>query len=189
MSNRPARQLCPLCGRDDDVTLVHVDGLWVMSCADRQHLPFEWRPKEQHARPGSYRTGIGEELGVYDDLLACVHGGLAEYGVIEQRFSVQAPRTYRHLVDRYGHTAQGPSRYTASAFLGGALGALWREGSVDGVWGPATGYWSYNGQVGAYAPTGTAEDGPILSWVEHAVRLGCAPGDWPPLGYVAPPPA
>lgn len=181
---RPARQVCPICAQDDDVEILLAGDEWVMTCSYQGHLPFEWRPKGQFAKAISYRTGIGEELGVYDDLLVCVREGIAEYGVIEYRYWQRSPDVYRQLVDRYGHTAKGPSRYTASAFLGGALGHLWREELIEGVWGPATGYWSYNGQVGSYGPPGTAETDDILSWETFAEQaLGVDPFDWPPLGY------
>ncbi len=113
----PARQLCPLCGHDDEVTTTRVGDEWVVTCASKTHPPMEWRPKEQYQSTGTYRTGIGEDLGVYDDLLACVHDGFAEYGVVEYRFAQYAPDTYRLLVDRYGHTALGPAGYSTSAFL------------------------------------------------------------------------
>jgi hypothetical protein len=55
---------------------------------------------------------------------------------------------------------------------------------VDGVWAPATGYWSYNRVVGAYARMGTPHDTPITSWQDFALgTLGVDPLDWPPLGY------
>ena len=182
----PARQLCPLCGHEDFVTTARVDDEWVVSCSSHTHPPMEWRPKEQYQGTGTYRNGIGQELGVYDDLLDCVHDGFAEYGVIEYRFSKKAPRTYQFLVDRYSHTALGPAGYSTSAFLGGALGQLWREELVAGFWAPATGYWSYNGRVGAYGPADTPESDVCLSWEEFAVStLGAGAYDWPPLGYRA----
>lgn len=181
---KPAHQVCPICAFDDDVETLLAADEWVMTCRNQKHPLFEWRPKDQGAKPGSYRTGVGEELGVYDDLLACVCDGFAEYGVIEHRYSKRVPEAYQFLVTRYGHTAKAPSHYTASAFLGGALGQLWREALVEGVWGPATGYWSYNGRVGSYAPSGTPEDSHILSWEHFAEKtLGVDPYDWPPLGH------
>jgi len=159
---------------------------WVVTCASQTHPPMEWRPKEQYKATGTYRTGIGEELGVYDDLLACVHDGFAEYGVIEYRFARHAPDTYRVLVDRYSHTALGPAGYSTSAFLGGALGQLWREDVIAGFWTLASGYWSYNGGISAYGPAGTPESDGCLTWAEFAVsNLDVDPGDWPPLGYRA----
>jgi len=104
--------------------------------------------------------------------------------VIEYRYSQRSPASYTLLVDRYGHTASGPTRYSASSFLGGALGQLWREGLITGVSGRATGYWSYNTRVGAYGPGGTPESDEILSWADFAGNtLGVDPFDWPPLGY------
>lgn len=185
MATRPARQICPVCGLDDDVLLTGVGVEWIMTCSNPRHPLYEWRPTEQARGLHTYRSGIGEELGVYDDLLACVTEGLAEYGVIEHRFAERARDTYDTLVRRYGHTALGPSRYTASSFLGGALGQLWREDLVTGLWGPATGYWAYNGQVGAYGPAGTPESERILTWALFAEEtLGLDPASWPALGYV-----
>ena len=179
---QPALQVCPICALDDDVAIQKVDDEWVMTCASAEHPPFEWRPASQYQKTISYRTGIGEELGVYDTLLECLLPGLSEYGVIEYRFSQADPSTYRHLLDRYGHTAIAPSKYTTSSFLGGALGALWREGAVTGTWGPATGYWSYNQTVGTYGPAGTPADRPILSWTTYATdTLGVDPATWPPV--------
>ncbi|MEZ5202895.1 MAG: hypothetical protein R2701_00475 [Acidimicrobiales bacterium] len=126
---QPALQVCPICALDDDVAIQKVDDEWVMTCASAEHPPFEWRPASQYQKTISYRTGIGEELGVYDTLLECLLPGLSEYGVIEYRFSQADPSTYRHLLDRYGHTALAPSKYTTSSFLGGALGALARRRS------------------------------------------------------------
>jgi len=65
-----------------------------------------------------------------------------------------------------GHRAQNKPqapRYTASSFLGSALGQLWREGLVAGWMVKATGYWSYNGNVGGYGPIGTGSPDEIQS--------------------------
>ena len=183
----PPNQVCPICAHDDDIETVFVAGEWIRTCKDLSHLPFEWRPTVEQPWLGTYRTGVGIELGVYEDLLLSVVDCWSEYGVIEYRYSKIAPQAYRELVKRYGHTAQGPTKYSASAFLGGALGQLYREELIEGVWGPATGYWSYNSQVGAYAPLGTAESDHILTWEDYAEKTVSAdPFDWPPLGYQAP---
>jgi hypothetical protein len=183
---QPALQVCPVCGYDDEVKTYKVDDDWVMICEYQAHLPYEWRPAGQYARAVSYRTGLGEELGVYDTLLECVTLDIVEYGVVEHLFSQADPTTYKHLVERYGHRTVKPSKYTVSSFLGGALGHLWREELIGGLWGPATGCWSSNGVIGCYVLAEGDEDGPITSWVDYVTgTLGVAPGDWPALGYVA----
>ena len=178
---KPGRQVCPLCGHDDEVVEVQVESLWIFLCDSTSHAPMEWRPTEAQVKSGSYRTAIGEELGVYDDLLECVFGGMAEYGVIEHRYASQHPLTYKRLVSMYGHTSQGPKTYTASAFLGRGLGQLWREGLVVGRFGPATGYWKYNTQVGCYGPVGQSlVDDSILTWDAFATKtLGVSSDSWP----------
>lgn len=182
---KPPRQICQICGFDDDVEIIKRDEDWVMTCSGPSHPPYEWQPKKQSSSAGSWRTGIGEELGVYDTLLECMTPDICEYGIIEHRFSEAAPGVYTYLVDHYGHRATKPSKYTASSFLGGALGQLWREELVAGVWGPATGYWKYNGGVGCYALPEADEDSPILSWETFATdTLHVSPLDWPALGFV-----
>jgi hypothetical protein len=161
-SARPANQVCPICGYDDGVEIVLADDDRVITCEGRSHPPFEWRPKEQYHKPLSPRSGIGEELGVYD--------GFAQFGVVECRLWVRAPTTYPILVERYGHTVYGPSRYTPLALLGGALGHLWREQLVEGVWVSAT------GTVGAYTRMGTPHETPHTSWQDFALAtLGVNP--------------
>src|SRR5688572_29849951 len=96
---KPGHQVCPMCGYDDDITEHLVDDEWVMTCQNRSHPLFEWRPKSVATGLTSYRSGLGEELGVYDDLLACVDGVLSEYGVIEYRFAERSRQAYDFLVN------------------------------------------------------------------------------------------
>ena len=98
--------------------------------------------------PPAGRTGVGEELGVYDDLLLCVHPEeWVEYGVVEFRYADLSGRGYGELVRRYGHRSIQTATYSASAFLGRALSQLHQEGLLLSRWLPATGYWSYNGEI------------------------------------------
>ncbi|HEY0467030.1 MAG TPA: hypothetical protein VGC79_22665 [Polyangiaceae bacterium] len=180
MTSKPARQLCPICAFDDAVETFRVDDDWVMTCSDESHPPFEWRPTVHAAVTGTFRSGVGVELGVYDDLLECVGPGFTEYGIIEHRFAERSPAAYRTLVDRYGHRAISPTKYSASSFLGGALGQLWREELLGGEMAKASGYWSYLSKVGWYAPAGTAPDAARLTWATFATdELGIDPDAWP----------
>jgi hypothetical protein len=180
---RPAHQVCQLCGNDDFITDESVGDEWVVTCSSQGHPPFEWRPKEQCRRTtGTYRTGIDQELGVYDDLLTCVHDGFAQYGVIEYQNSELSPATYRILTDRFGHKALGPAGYSASAFLDGAMGQLWRERASLGVRPLDPG----NDTTGECGLANSLESEGTVSWAEFAVStLGLKPDDGPPLGYRA----
>lgn len=181
---QPSRQVCPICAHDE-ARVFKVDDDWVMSCEDQCHPLYEWRPAGQHTRHLTYRNGLGHELGVYDTLLECVGEDLVEYGVGEHRCAAADPAAYKVLVERYGHRAVRPSKYTASSFRGGALGQLWQEKLVTGTWDPATGYWSYNREVGCYAIAGTSEGSPFLSWEEYAMdTLNVPARDWPVFGHV-----
>lgn len=169
-ATKPANQICPVCAHGDDVTVLKVEDDWVMTCEDGCHPLFEWKPTMTKAGVSAHRSGLGEELGVYDTLLACVAEGAAEYGVIEYRFVERDRGTYDVLVQRYGHRAKEPRKYTASSFLGGALGQLWREQLITGWFVPATGYWKYNSSIGAYAPAGTTSSDELLSWERFATK-------------------
>lgn len=181
---KPANQICPVCGFDDDVTVQKVDDTWVMLCEGGGHPTFEWKPTVKQGGVTSHRSGLGEDLGVYDTLLECVAQGPAEHGVMEYRFNERDPTTYDFLVQRYGHRAQKlqpAPKYTASSFLGSALGQLWREGLIAGWMVKATGYWSYNSKVGGYGPLGTQSPDDVKSWVDFAAEQGIDPGSWPPI--------
>lgn len=121
--------------------------------------------------------GITAELGVYDDLLECLVPGepYVEYGIVEHRFSELRPNVYAELLERYGHTRLGPKPYTASAFLGAALGWLRDHDEILIEFAPATGYWSYNGVIAYCAlPPGPA-DGSRRTYASYAEALGLDP--------------
>lgn len=154
-----------------------------MVCDDGCHPVFEWNPTVGKADLRTHRSGFGEELGVYDSLLECVNAGAAEYGVIEYRFATSERAAYDRLVRRYGHRALAPAKYTASSFLGNALGQLWRERTIGAWMVKATGYWSYNGRIGGYASAGTESSASVLSWEDFArQQLDIDPAEWPIFG-------
>jgi hypothetical protein len=90
VSNRrvpiPPPQVCKLCGYDDNVSLSPLGdpGVWSYVCAGgRAHVePYEWQVPVEDPMLGIC-DGIRAELGVYDDLLVCVHAGepWVEYGI------------------------------------------------------------------------------------------------------------
>ena len=181
-TSKPPPQVCPICAHDDDVHIELVDGEWVMRCTYAGHPIYVWHPTKQPSDAGEEGSGVAAELGVFDDLLVCVGEGFAETAVIEFRYWKLSPQTYRLLVEKYGHTAYGPAKYTASALLAGILRNLANQGLVQRTIVPATGYWSYNMTTGAYGPLGATVE--PLSWERFAVdTLDVDPMDWPPLGY------
>ena len=126
------------------------------------------------------RSGIGEELGVYDDLLRCVdQAERVEYGVVEHRIAVAAPATYAELLSRYGHASLGPTRYSTSSFLSHALGQLYREGLLDRTDVPATGYWRYLRLVPAFAQPGISPIITTTTWAAFAAEHDIDPDTWP----------
>ena len=180
-----ARQVCPICASDEDYSVeVEGPGLWRLTCARaRSDHPYSWVTTGQGALDHSGEDGVAASLGLYDDLLAVIShtDPWLEYGIVEYRYALAVPDTYRHLVDQYGHVAIAPKRYTASAFIGAALGKLRRE--TDLAYKPctATGRWSYNGQISAWATNPGPADPAILTWAAFAVSSGFDPETWPPL--------
>jgi hypothetical protein len=188
MPTRPPIQVCQLCAVDDFVALESTGpDLWQFRCAhgpqhpDRDHV---WSPTPA-AFFESGRTGVGEELGVYDDLLRCVEPNeRAEYGVVEHRYSEVAPASYRELLSRYGHTSLGPTRYSTS-FLSHALAQLYREGALARTDVPATGYWHYLRIVPAFAKPEANPDIETTAWTAFATRHGIDPETWPATNDVS----
>lgn len=182
-------QVCPLCGIDDEVVREREgDGVVRFTCvADTNRHPYEWRVRGGRQDFGVPSDGVGAELGVYDTLVSVFEpeAPLVEYGVVEHRFALADPNTYRELVRRYRHTAYGPTRYSASAFLGGALGLLAREEIL--VYQPctATGYWKYNSKISAWGLPSETTERPLVTWSAFALESGHSPNDWPALGYRA----
>ncbi|MGE0305023.1 MAG: hypothetical protein AB7N61_12315 [Acidimicrobiia bacterium] len=180
MPKTPPRQVCPLCATDDGVDVVSTGpDLWEFSCSnDQPSHPYSW-PVNTGVPITVGRTGVGEELGVYDDLLRCVHTDeFVEYGIVEYRFAQEAPASYRALVDQYGHVNVRPTKYTASSFLSHALGQLSREGLFVYTEVKATGYWDYLSKVSAWRRSETSPDTPLTTWADFATSIGAAPDVW-----------
>ncbi len=178
------RQICPLCGFDDDVTVSELSGnnSWQFRCTggNRYHAaPYFWDVAFEHR--STSHEGICAELGLYDDLPGCVPAGQSwvEHGIVEYLYKKAHPDTYRELVDRYGHIAKAPKRFTASVILALTLGRLADEGVVAyRPKLPATGFWSYNGTVGNWAPLPPPAGDGHTTWSAWAIAQGLDPQEW-----------
>ena len=111
-----------------------------------------------------------EEFGLFESLPHCLNAGEAfvEYGVVEYRYRQLKPDMFKDIVTKYGHRAIETGRpYTATTFLASALKLLANRNEVELRWGPATGFWTYDGTVGywALAPASSYE---LLTWETFA---------------------
>src|SRR3546814_10711957 len=85
----------------------------------------------------------------------------------------------------YGHTQAALDRgehleYSASAFIGGALGRLYhRDGLLTRVNTRATGFWSYNGTLHGWALKPGPTSDTVTSWAAFAADNGLEPHEWP----------
>jgi hypothetical protein len=186
MSLLPPRQVCPTCGLDDEyeVFATGEGTTWIYTCGSgrKKHpeTPFSWEtaiPKP--VVPG--REGVMAELGLYEDLLSCVHSheGWTEHGVIEHRFKLMRPKEYVQLVTQYGHTANGPARgRSASLMLAMAMSQLRQEGLlVYQTWTP-TGWWKKNAKISWWAVPPEPDEDDRVSWEHFATSQGLDPGSW-----------
>jgi hypothetical protein len=117
----------------------------------------------------SWRTSDSSTI-----FLTCLEKGepFAEYGIVEHRYRMMRPDTFAQLLATYGHRAIEIGRlYTTSSFLASALRILANRGELELRWGPATGFWSYDGTVSywALAPASLQE---MLSWASYAATEG-----------------
>jgi hypothetical protein len=186
---QPDRQVCPLCAHDDADLVTWENegpGVWRFTCqnAGGGH-PYSWLATADAAVAGDGHEGLAAELGIYDDLVAlfAATDPFLEYGIIEHRFAAAHPETYQHLVNTYSHTVHGPTAYSASSFLGGALGQLARRGDLVKKACRATGYWAYNGSLQAYSLPPGPPDGQVQSWGGYAALEGFSPMEWPALSH------
>lgn len=178
---------CKWCGTDEYVEFDDATG--VALCSGPGH-PTErmWEPKsEQVAAVKPLADGIAADLGLYDDLVLCLREGeWAETGVVEHRYGSEHPSEYRWMVERWGHVAQGPRRYSVTSFIGSTLGALSRATNVTYREGKGTGFFDYNPTVGFWTLEPVPDETTVSSWAKVAAELGHHPRDWPLLRYVAP---
>lgn len=180
----PKRQVCPLCGIDDDVTwMPHGDGSrWDFICSgdDGHETPYTWLVKEDAEFEG--RSGVMAELGIYDDLLECLRAGepWVEHGVVEHRYKLLRPDVYfGELLPRYGHVAIAPTRYSTSTFLAQGLSHLLREGAVEWQYSSRTGFWSsYAQQISYWALPPSPPFEQRLTWVDYAKSRAINPDVW-----------
>lgn len=180
MALTPSKQVCPLCGIDDGVEVLGIrDGRWLFSCyrTVKHETAFQWTsadvaPEEDDAEPG-----VMESFGLFDDLPKCLKSGGAfvEYGIVEHRYRTLRPAVFSTLLDTYGHRAIEEGRpYTTSSFLASSLRILANRGELELRWGPATGFWAYNGTLSYWAlspATGEAME----SWATFALDQGIDP--------------
>jgi hypothetical protein len=179
----PPAQVCPLCGHDDVVSIVPGGDSenWLYVCTGTTHKdPYNWTVAIPSAFAGG-REGVTAELGLYDDLLRCVRAEdpWVEHGIVEYRYSRLNPKVYLgELIPRFGHRAQGPRHFSASALIAKALGQLRNEGLLAWRYGKATGFWAYNGTISYWAIVPPPPDENRLTWEEFAENGGLAPQEW-----------
>ena len=177
------RQVCQLCGHDDELTVMPIgDGReWSFVCHKGRHhaAPYAWEARAEP--PGAGRSGVMADLGLFDDLLACVRAGepWLEHGVVEHRYKLLRPTVYfDELLPLYGHTAQRPKRYTLSSLLAGAMGLLARDGLLAWQRGPGTGYWHFDSVITYWALPPGPDPSDVLRWRNFAAAEGLDPARW-----------
>jgi hypothetical protein len=181
-----SREVCPFHA-DDDVVGVPtgaLDGSVRFTCArSKGHPepgPHTWlrvpEPDEGSTGLDSYAAELG--LAIELPAAVAVHAGTwIEYGLVERAYALRCPDDFTAIVNRYGHRAISPKRYTASAFLGGVLGTLSRVGTVLYHPGPATGRWSYNGTISWWTvPPAPDWESSRLSWEDSGYEVSYVPG-------------
>ena len=138
-------------------------------------------PRRHRISAKAGHSGIGAELGVYDDVFLCLSPGdpWLEHGIVEHRYKELCPTAYKEMIDRWGHVIQGPRRYSVTAFLTRAWSQLARDGVLATQLGPATGLYQHNVKILYWALPPRPEPQPIRTWADFAADLDISPYDWP----------
>jgi hypothetical protein len=177
------RQVCPMHADEDVVGhAFDVQGTYVFTCHRRTgHVvpgPYTWmQAPEPPDEPGL--SGLAEDLRLDLELPAAIStypGQWIEFGVLEAAYAAANQADFAFLVNRYGHTAIKATRYSASAFLASTLGHLSRSGHVLFHAGPATGRWSYNGQISWWALAPEPDWERRTSWLQLRRSMSYVPG-------------
>jgi hypothetical protein len=181
----PEREVCPLCVRDDLVTVETLaQGAWRYMCSNtKAHdgAPYVWEDSAAAQKDKDVVEGKAVELGLLEDLMLCLEPAKppVEYGIVEYRYSRLRPETFHGLLDDYGHTRIERNKpYTVSSFIAGTLGRLAGFGELDLVYGPATGHWAYNEVISYWSLPHTEPQDPNLSWEQFAGETGIDPLLW-----------
>ena len=188
-SARPQRQVCVLCGHDDEVKVHDIGTHWVYECrGGRAHQqPHTWpvpkppatAPKVTSAAAGN--EGVMKRSGLFDALPQCLEAGEGwiEHAVVEHRLKERFPEVYFPLLEEYpNRTENRAETKTISRLIGGALEKLERHGVVVQRKGPGTGCSSHLDFCGYWslppAPTGASS----TSWADYATEHGLDPEVW-----------
>lgn len=147
------RHTCPFHADEDVLGALTADGTYSFTCERASGHPtpdpYSWLHDPTPAADAEL-GGLAEELGLAVELpaaLGTLGAGWFEYGLVERAYAHGHPADFRRMVERWGHTAEAPKRYTASAYIAGVLGRLATNGEVFYRPGPGTGRWSYNGSI------------------------------------------
>ena len=151
------RQFCPFHPSLEDLAGTRLsDGSFSFECNEPGHPdtgPFRWLVVPPPKGLDEY-SGLAEELEMPSKLLEAIQGlghGWFEYGLVERAYGTANPEDFKHLVDRWSHTAIEPKQYTASSYVGAVLGRMARNGEIAYRSDRGTGRWSYNRDASFWA--------------------------------------
>lgn len=179
--------MCSWCASDEyiDDYDAERDEAWCTGPGHPEPRMFEPK-KEAAARAAKEKAlsglsfGIAHELGLYEDLVEVLRPGQwMETGAVEYCYGVEHPEIYRQMLDRWGHVAQSPRKYSVTSFIGSTLGQLSRWTNVTYRSGPGTGFFSYNRWVGYWTLEPVPDDAATTSWEVLARSEGLDPSGWP----------
>lgn len=171
------RQVCPICGTDDDVRSVDLpSGETVYTCSrDRKHSPdpYSWTYDDAGTVRGYPQEGLAPDLNLFEGISKCFHDGdgWLEYGIIEERFRELNPESFETLRRIYGHTIlDGPRKYSMSTYIARhvlskleTLGELaWFQGKPTGVWR------THNTDISYWARTPSPPRDQVKTYAEYA---------------------
>lgn len=162
----PVRRYCPFHTMEDVLGTRLSDGSYSFECTDAGHPgggSFRWLevPPPKGLDPMS---GLAEKLNMPPKLEAAVGSlgnGWFEYGLVERAYATANPDDFAVLLDRWGHTAQGPRQYSASSYIGSVLGRMASNGDLFYRPDRGTGRWSYNHDASYWSVD------PEASWEER----------------------
>jgi hypothetical protein len=177
---------CPVCASDTSAT--YDDDTGVATCKALEHGDdFRWLPADTSAPVEAPPDAFVRPIGLNDALLKCIRTGeWVDTAVVTFRLAITHPEIYRELQNRFGHTADGPRRFSVSSYLGRRLGDLSRDpdAHVECRSTAGTGFYNYLSQIGMWTRSPVPTVCVDRPWAAYAHDVGFDPDTWPPLQYL-----
>ena len=143
--------------------------------------PYLWTVDEAGRDRRYPEEGLAAELDLFTALRACFdeEATWIEYGVLEDRFMKRSPDKYKTLRGIYGSTLlDGARRYSVASYVTRhVLSKLEQWGELSYKELPATGKWTYTGNISYWTTVPPPVNDVVLTFEQYSGEQGAEAAD------------